>query len=195
MVAVVEIDLPALAGRARAGDSVALEHLLAGLRPEVVRVTRLVVGPGYVSAEDAAQDALIDIANGLSALREPAAVRSWALRIASRRALRVARRQRLKERLFPPFAKAASDAATVDPPTWRTAALKESFNALPPRLRAIAVLRLYADLSEADTAKVLDCAEGTVKSGLNEARKRLTAALRAQGVTTSAQSHGGDTVD
>jgi DNA-directed RNA polymerase specialized sigma24 family protein len=45
---------------------------------------------------------------------------------------------------------------------------------LPPRQRAVLVLRFYDDLSEADTAAALGCAVGTVKS----AAARGLAALR-----------------
>src|SRR5882762_7069893 len=84
-----------LASRACGGDAAALDELLAELRPLVVRTARLVVGSGSWAAEDAAQEALLDISRGISRLRDPAAVRTWALRVAIRRALRVARRERL----------------------------------------------------------------------------------------------------
>jgi len=48
-------------------------------------------------------------------------------------------------------------------------ALKE----LPAHLRIVIVLRYYADLSEHDIAKVIGRQPGTVKSRLNEARRRL----------------------
>lgn len=44
---------------------------------------------------------------------------------------------------------------------------------LPERQRAAVVLRYYADLSEADTAAVLGCAVGTVKSQVSRGLSRL----------------------
>ena len=84
-----------LASRACAGDAAALNDLLSELRPLVVRTVRLVVGSGSWAAEDAAQEALLDISRGISSLRDPAVVRTWALRVAIRRALKIARRERL----------------------------------------------------------------------------------------------------
>lgn len=56
-------------------------------------------------------------------------------------------------------------------------ALWPMVNALPPRQRAVVVLRYYEDLSEAEIATVLGCAPGTVKSQASDALRRLRATL------------------
>jgi len=43
-------------------------------------------------------------------------------------------------------------------------ALLVALRGLPPRQRAVVVLRYYADRTEAQTADALDCSVGTVKS-------------------------------
>lgn len=171
-------DTVSLATRANAGDSGALNELLTELRPLVVQTTRLVVGSGSWAAEDAAQEALLDMSRGIGRLRDPAAVRAWALRIATRSALKVARRERLLRR------RSARDVPELEAPTLsrgRGAAIKQAFDRLPSRLRATAVLRLQAGLSEAETADVLGCSVGTVKSNLHDARTRLSQMLADAG--------------
>jgi RNA polymerase sigma factor (sigma-70 family) len=162
-----------LARRANAGDVAALNELLGELRPLVVRATRLIVGSGSWAAEDAAQEALLDISGAIGGLREPASVKAWALRIATRRALKVARR----ERLLRPRRGAVEELEAPAPAQGREAALKNAFDRLPPRMRATAVLRLHAGLSVEETATALGCSVGAVKSNLHAARERLTRSL------------------
>jgi RNA polymerase sigma-70 factor (sigma-E family) len=52
-------------------------------------------------------------------------------------------------------------------------AILTALNALPPRQRAIVVLRYLQDLSEAETADLLDISIGAVKSGASRALARL----------------------
>ncbi len=56
---------------------------------------------------------------------------------------------------------------------------------LPPRQRAVIVLRYYEDLSEQEIADVLDCSRGNVKSTAHHALKSLRTALAAGGADAS----------
>ncbi|NBE95812.1 SigE family RNA polymerase sigma factor [Nonomuraea sp. KC401] len=55
--------------------------------------------------------------------------------------------------------------------------LMEALRALPPRQRAVVVLRYWEDLSETQTAELLGCSVGTVKSQASKAMAKLRAAL------------------
>ena len=58
--------------------------------------------------------------------------------------------------------------------------------ALPARQRAVLVLRFYEDLTEAQTARVLDVAVGTVKSQCARALATLRGRLVEAGVEPAA---------
>jgi RNA polymerase sigma-70 factor (sigma-E family) len=58
-------------------------------------------------------------------------------------------------------------------PTADRDAVWQAVRALPPRQRAVVVLRYYEDLSEAEIADVLGCSRGTVKSTASSALANL----------------------
>ncbi|MEO6712044.1 MAG: SigE family RNA polymerase sigma factor [Mycobacteriales bacterium] len=90
------------------------------------------------------------------------------------------RREWLTDRL-PERRSAAAPERAYEHPLWLALAT------LPPRQRAVLVLRYYADMSEADIAAVLGCATGTVKS---QASKGL-ATMRQRAATTSVLDDAG----
>jgi len=59
--------------------------------------------------------------------------------------------------------------------------LARALAALPPRQRAVVVLRYYAGFSEAEIADTLGCAPGTVKSQASKALQRLRTELTPAG--------------
>lgn len=126
-------------------------------------------------AEDLVQVALLRTHQRWGSLREPAAAHAYAKRVlvtqaASRRRLRS--NSELVE--LPPHDPAAA------PESDRYAereAMTAVLRSLPPRMRAVLVLRYWEDLSEADTAEALGCSVHTVRSQTSRGLTRLRDAL------------------
>lgn len=59
------------------------------------------------------------------------------------------------------------------PPAGRDLALWEQLTKLPPKQRAVLVLRYYEDLTEHQTADIVGCSVGTVKSQASKAIANL----------------------
>lgn len=59
----------------------------------------------------------------------------------------------------------------------RSDEVMQALRTLPPRMRAVVVLRYYEDRSEAQTAELLGCSIGTVKTQSSRAVARLRLAL------------------
>ncbi|MDQ0233239.1 RNA polymerase sigma factor (sigma-70 family) [Metabacillus malikii] len=56
--------------------------------------------------------------------------------------------------------------------------LSEAFKILDPKYKTIILLRYYHDLSIKEIAKIMNSPEGTVKSHLNRAQKKLRPILK-----------------
>jgi RNA polymerase sigma-70 factor (sigma-E family) len=78
-----------------------------------------------------------------------------------------------------PAAASGADEYAVRDELWRALA------DLPPRMRAVVVLRWVEDLSESQTAHALGCSVGTVKSQSSRALARLRGALDPSGTPLS----------
>jgi RNA polymerase sigma factor (sigma-70 family) len=55
--------------------------------------------------------------------------------------------------------------------------LRNALRELPPKMRAAVVFRYFHELTVTETAEVLGCSEGTVKSQTSRALVRLRTAL------------------
>ncbi len=65
------------------------------------------------------------------------------------------------------------ETATYDGQIETTQDLRDAIARLPKRQRAVIVLRYFEDLTEAETARILGCAVGTVKSQASKALAKL----------------------
>jgi RNA polymerase sigma-70 factor (ECF subfamily) len=173
-----------LVERARAGDLVAFEELVARYQARAVRLAWTLAGG---DAEDAVQEAFVKAYRSLDRFRQGAAFRPWLFTIvaneARNRRRSAGRRERLAVRAgaLEPVGvdRSPEDEAVAADRHRRLAAAIET---LGDRDREVIACRWFAGLSEAEMAVVLSCRPGTVKSRLSRALERLRAALPAEEV-------------
>ena len=140
----------------------------------LVRTAYLVVGD-LAEAEDLAQEALAKVAQRWPRVRQMASPYGYARRVLFNLALEADRRRRRD-----PEPVAVLPEVTADDSTELVIARDVLANAiplLPPRQRATLVLRYWEQLTEAETAEVLGCSVGTVKSQTSKAIQRLREVL------------------
>lgn len=158
------------------GDKRAMERLHARWNPRLARAALRYTGDQDL-ALDLVQECWIGIWKGLRRLRDPARFRSYAFSVLHRRGadhLRVAIRDRNAAETLDEDAlqNSSGPASQTD-----QLALKQAFATLPPDQRLAAHLHFVEGFTLREIADVQDIAEGTAKSRLFHARRKLKAAL------------------
>jgi RNA polymerase sigma factor (sigma-70 family) len=163
---------------ARAGDIDAFATLVDRYR---VPALRLAYGIAGDEAEDAVQDAFVKAFRKLDTFRSEAPFRPWLFTIvaneARNRRRSMSRRASLELRVReqPAGVGSASDMPAIEHEQRRM--LVAAVNQLSGHHREVIALRFFAGLSEDETAAVLACPAGTVKSRLSRALGQLRAEL------------------
>ena len=167
-----------LIGRARGGDIAAYEGLVRRYQDVVFRAACLITGDP-VEAEDASQEAFVKAYRALGRFREGAPFGPWILAIASNEARN---RRKAASRRVGLSMRAAEEPQRGDGfpqpeaavlSSERRSELLQAVESLREEDRAVICCRYFLELSEAETAEVLGCARGTVKSRLSRALARL----------------------
>ena len=140
----------------------------------LLRTAYLMVGDHQL-AQDLLQEALIKTLIAWPRLRDPAKVDAYVRRTVVTTAITWRRRRSFHERPIE-FLPDSSDRDEVEVLATHQVLIAH-LRGLPPRQRAAIVLRYYEDLTEAQTAEVMGCSVGTVKShvsiGLGRLRERM----------------------
>jgi RNA polymerase sigma-70 factor (sigma-E family) len=154
-------------------------EFVAGRSTALLRTAYLLVGGDWALAEDLLQAALLKTYLSWGRIRDKQAVEAYTRTILATTATSWWRRRSSGERATGQLPEG------IDPD--RTAGVDDRdqlwriVRALPPRQRAVLVLRFYEDCSEAEIARTLGLSVGTVKSHTSRALASLRVALDTMG--------------
>jgi RNA polymerase sigma-70 factor (sigma-E family) len=151
---------------------------LAARQPALLRTAYLLTGDVH-TAEDVVQTAFAKLYLSWHKVQRAESLDGYMRRIVVNEAnslwRRPWRRREVSADVLPEVAR------STEYDDGRAAAVWALVCGLPPRQRAVIVLRYYEELSEAEIARVLGISEGTVKSQAS----RALAGLRASGAADS----------
>lgn len=175
---------------AAAGDADAFAALFHRHYPAIHAFAyRLALCPG--AADDIAQDTFVHAARSLAGFRRDSSFKTWLYAIAANLARDLHRHRARREARENAFALLAPDPAAALRDHAATdsahAAVRDALARLSPEQREAVALVYFENLSHAEAARVLHCAESTVSWRLFRAKSRLKHLLRD--VATAASRH------
>ncbi len=170
----------ALVRRCQSGDKEAFRMLVEQYRSALFGTAYLMLRDRG-SAEDAVQEALIQIWEHLPSLRLYGSIKVWLIRIVVNEVKQQIRKKRVPTVPFeqaPEEAGSFSEAETAMLRHEERRQLRQALEILPAEQREAVVLRYFADLTVPEVSRVLGQREGTIKSRLSRALDRLGEILR-----------------
>lgn len=162
---------------ARAGDAHATSRLAELRGPKLFAHAMRLLG-NRTDAEDAVQDAWVEILRGLKGLRDERAFPAWAYRIVTRRAQHLVGRKVRNRAISEALADEADVVAEAGPANHDAAVVRAAIANLPPEQSATMALFYLEEMSVTEVALALDVPPGTVKTRLMHARAKLHTALK-----------------
>lgn len=174
----VHSSLDDLVDAARNGYDDAFAELVRRTHEETYALARRLVSNDD-DALDVVQDAYLRAYRALPNFRGDAQFTTWMYRITANCASTYLGRRRrhqheeLGDHLEVPDTRPESDPATAADSSNLRSRLEQAVSELPPRLRAVVVLRDIYDLSHAEIAEHLGISESAAKVRLHRARRRL----------------------
>jgi RNA polymerase sigma-70 factor, ECF subfamily len=168
-----------LVSSALGGDRDAFRRLVERHYDMIYRVARRYLGSA-ADAEDVAQDVCVTLATRLAEFGGRSRFSTWVTSIAINRCRDSLRRRKSSQELSAQYVtkRELEDADHADSER-RTAWLHEALQSLEPDLRETVLLIVAEEMSHAEAALALGCAEGTVSWRLHMAKKELRALMEA----------------
>ena len=171
----VAVSDAALVDRTRDGDADAFREIVDRHSGQMRAYVSRIVG-SLSEADDVVQVALLTAWRQLHTLRDPAALKAWLMRIASREAF-VHLRKRPADVSLVGYDSLNTDSLAPEQVAIRNAqlaALAKALDTLPEDQRRCWLLRQVAELSYAEIAEEMDTSLSTVRGLLSRARTSIT---------------------
>ncbi|QWR76276.1 RNA polymerase sigma factor [Candidatus Magnetomonas plexicatena] len=164
------------------GNEEAVESLIKKYQKEVYSLSYRVVSD-MDEAKDITQKALISAVKELKNFKKTSSFKTWLYRITVNTALNHMRGNSLiKVELTETITSNEPGPVSSLIEKERERLLKSLLAALPVRQRLTVILRVYKDLSIAETAAVMGCSEGAVKAHYHSAIKKLRISIAGKDV-------------
>lgn len=166
---------------AKAGDPDAFQQLFSQYSRRIFQTAYLILGDRS-AAEDVLQEAFLQTFKSLHQLREPAAFPAWLYRTAVREAQRRSRSMQ-SERFFLRSLARQRPATAPDHalPSAQRELVRTALDRLPELQRTAVILHYFADRPLQEIALTMGVPEGTVKSWLHRAKRKLAEVLGEEG--------------
>ncbi len=171
----------ALVDAFKRGEDSAFTALVIKYREAVYRIARRMVH-SHEDASDVAQEVFIRVYRALPKFAARSALRTWLFRITINYCLdHNGRRSKdvlsgLRELLWEPSAR--DNPAEHVERRELGGVVAQAIDGLPPRQKAMVILRVYQDLPYTEIGRIMGCAEGTVKATMFAAFGKLRKRLR-----------------
>ncbi len=172
------------------GDETALAPLIEKYKRMVYRLA-MQITKNHADAEDVMQETFLKVYRSIRTFRKDAAFETWVYRITVNEALNyVKRRDRRQERTIETTAETefepeahyratrASDPHVHAEKTELRRYVTQAVKSLSLKHRTVVILHDFEGLTHAEIASILNCSEGTVRSRLHYARKKLRTLLK-----------------
>ena len=172
-----------IALRCQAGDNTGFEDLVALMARPLLYYAAKVAGDAQ-TAHDVLQDVWVKVFRGIRGLKSPSSLRPWLYRITHGLAVDRIRQHVSRERAEEAHMHGLQEAEDISFTRDDAAAIHEALDDLEPKHREVLVLYFLEDFSLAEIAAVVGCSEGTVKSRVHYAKKKMKEILAGGGYGT-----------
>jgi RNA polymerase sigma-70 factor (ECF subfamily) len=174
-----------LIAKAQEGDLFSFDHLVKKYQKRIYALAYRMM-KNHDAADDIAQETFINAYSSIKSFKLGYSFYTWLYRICMNLSINYLKRQKfmISESQFEEEANPL-EKETVDEDPLSLLVQKEqerkieqAIDSLPPKYKAVFVLRVYEDLSYQEIAQTLKISVGTVMSRLFRARERLQALLK-----------------